>query len=553
VANDYCIDIVAPLYNRYQTTNTKWEDQPFSDSFTGGWSVYEYDERHCAKAPGNVTDASNQQWVRVRYNRLTGMDVYGMNMEMEWRGLSLRAEYNVSTTKWSYPVSYTLSGGDRRDETSRAWFINGEKQFGNMSAGFEVFNYPKEYMEYNSGEWSFIDDNDDNDLYVGSDGLIGMDADYDRQIDTTWDGKPFLDYFYDSVSVGDDFNHNGTIDRREDDLLIDLPYDRDSHGQHFFAKYQPGESTLATIGHYDVRQEYVDGRNFTRYFKFEHHQRFRDIGEVLFYNRSERINDNYKLNRGYYTYGAFNTSNGHHELINNWKTTNTVMTRLYFIPNTNIINNATFTTSRNVGDLRRLDGTYDEQTLNFLKIYDNDGMISQFGGYSYRLEHKLDYKFRIADFRLIPRIELWGIRFLEDIRIREFELMPAIKLLHAYSYMQQTQYSLHRNDRVTRSYDMYPVIRFDYRVAPKTKLRFGMQGFKGFEEKHRVRTSAYSNLEDYDKRSLVFAFENQSLYEGFNILAMIGMRFEKQTYIHDVSKIDPGSTEYFITIQSEAN
>ncbi len=537
VANDYCIDIIAPLYNRFQTRNPGFYDQPFSTAFTGGWSVEQYDERHCAKAPGNVTDASNQQWVRVRYNRLTGMDVYGMNMAMEWRGLSLRAEYNVSTTKWSYPVSYILSGGDRHNETSRAWFVNGEKQFGTMSAGFELFNYPQEYMQYNTGNWNFIEDNDDNDLYPGTDSLMGMDADYDRNIDTTWDGQPFLDYFYDSVAVGDDFNHNGSIDRRENDSTIDLPYDRDSSGQHYFVKYRPRESTIATIGHYDIRQEYFEGRNFTRYLKFEHHQRIRDIGEVLFYDRSERMKDNLLPNN----------------LVNSWKTTNTLMTRLYFIPNTNIINNATFSTSRNVGDLRRLEGTYDEQILNFLQIYHNDRLINQFGGYSYTLEHKADYKLRVADFRLIPTIEIGGIRLLNEVRIREFELMPAIKVLHSYSYSQPTQYTLHEYDRKTRRFDIYPVVRFDYRVAPKTRLRFGVQGFPGFPEMHRVRTSAVSSLEDYDKRSMVFAFENQSLYEGFNIIAMVGVRFNKLTYLNDVSKISPEANEYFITIQSEAN
>ena len=52
---------------------------------------------------------------------------------------------------------------------------------------------------------------------------------------------------------------------------------------------------------------------------------------------------------------------------------------------------------------------------------------------------------------------------------------------------------------------------------------------------------------------MVVAFENRSLYEGFNLLVMMGVRFERVKYPHDLSKIDPGATEYFISIQSEAS
>lgn len=552
VANDYCIDIIAPLTSNRQVREAGWYDRPLTEEWSGSWSVSTYDTKHCVKAPGNVKDASNQKWVRVTYDRLTGMNVYGMNMEFNWRGLFLRAEYNENNSFWSYPVNHNISGADRNEYTSKAWFINAEKDFGKWSLGTELFNYPNEYMQY----WAPIDDNDDDDRYPSYDAFSGTnyassydnyvsygDVDFDRYIDTTWSGVAFLDYFYDSVTVGDDFNHNGTIDSRENDSQIDLPYDRDSRGQHYFMKMYPREATIFTFGHYDVRQEYQGGRNFTRYMKFEHHQRIRGIGEFLYYNRVERRKDDYNLDEG------------NHNLYNDWHLTNTISTRFTMIPNVNIINNANFSTSYAVGDQLKTDGSEEENIRNLLSIYNGDSRIKRYGGYSYTLEHKADYTFRLADFRLIPSVSVGGYRLWTEKRIKEFKFMPMIKVVHSHSYSRQNNFYIHEWERKSRTIHVYPIVRFDYRVAPKTILRFGIQGFPGFTEMYRTK-SQYANqnkLYDYDKRNMVFALENQTLYEGFNLLVMMGVRYSKTKYIHDPIKTNPGSTEYFITLQSEAS
>ena len=50
---------------------------------------------------------------------------------------------------------------------------------------------------------------------------------------------PWINYYFDSVAWGDDFNHNGLIDERENDNQDDLPYERDSKGGHYFFKVRP--------------------------------------------------------------------------------------------------------------------------------------------------------------------------------------------------------------------------------------------------------------------------------------------------------------------------
>jgi len=553
VANDYCIDIIAPLISHRQNKDVGWSNwyaEPLSEDWKGRWSIASYDSKHCKKAPGNVKDGSNQRWVKIEYDRLTGMNVYGMDMELNWRGLFVRAEFNENNTFWSYPLNHALSGGKKNKYTSRAWFVNAEKDFGKWSVGAELFNYPNEYMQY----WAPIDDNDDDDYRPGYDAfadeyrsnsydnyVVYGDFDFDRYFDTEWRGDAYLHYFYDSVTAGDDFNHNGTIDARENDMQIDLPYDRDSKGQHYFLQIRPKEASILTFGHYDVRQRYHEGRNFTRYMKFEHFQRIKGIGEFLFYNRTERIKDNYHLDEG------------HHNLINNLQTRNVLSTRLTFIPNTNIINNASFTTSYAMGDQRRTDGTLEENIMNLLQIYHGDRRVKRYGGYSYTLEHKIDYTLRVADFRLIPQVKVAGFRLWREKRIKELKFMPMLKVVHSHSYTRPNNFDIYWYDRKTRRLEVYPIVRFDYQVAPKTKLRFGIQGFPGFPEMYRVRSQSAGKLYDYDRRRLILAFENQTLYEGFNLQVLMGVRFSKTKYIHDISKIDPGATEYFITLMSESS
>ncbi len=564
VANDYCIDIVAPLYSDRQNREAGWFDEPLTDSWNGSWSIPSslFDMKHCAKASGNVKDQSNQRWVKVNYDRMTGMNVYGLNLEMNWRGLFLRAEYNEYNTFWSYPVNEKLSSGDKNKYTSQAWFVNAEKQFDKWSIGGEVFNYPNEYMQY----WAPIDDNDDDDNLVGMTysgykipEYPGLDADFDRILETEnqyyqsgnsisrlnnqWDTSSYIGYYFDSVFIGDDFNHDGRIDSREDDTRIDLPYERDSKGQHYFLKIEPKESTKLTFGHYDVRQETSDGRNFTRYMKFEHYHRMPGIGEFTFYHRTERIKDNYNL------YSDFTN----HNLINQWRFKTILASRVTFVPNTNIINNVSYTTYYQVGNMVRTDGTEQENMISLYSSYYGNSLVSRYGKYALTLEHKADYTLRIADARIIPSVTIGGFRLWKDKRIKELKFMPMIKLVHSYSYAEPNNYDLQTRDRKSRMLHLYPILRVDYQVAPKTKLRLGIQGFSGLEEMYRVRNSGAGKLYDYDKRTMIFALENQTLYEGFNLLVLVGMSFSKQQYIHEPFKTDPGNTEYFITIRSEAS
>ena len=538
-ANDYCIDIIASMY-RYQ--GVPHPDVDWNSITSSNWNVY-YDLKHCVKASGNVKDSSNLQWVKVTYDRLVSTDVYGMNMELDWNGLFIRAEYNVNSVTRAYPVAIQVpKKGKTNTDTARAWFVNVEKDLGKTSIGGEFFNYPMDYMRY----WPTVEDNDDDnnrvgvDIYgirqtnSGSNNTVehpGIDVDFDLIDDNEWQGELYIDYNYDTLRFGDDFNHNGIVDYREDDTQIDLPYERDSRGQHYFFKYHPTENTLVTFGHYDVRQEYFEGRNFTRYLKIEHYQHLGNLGEMLVYSRTERVKDNYKLSPTYASGEGNRSVVNNHYYINNWQTTNYLQSRLTFIPNTNIINNVRFNTSYEMGDLYRPQGrTYDELILHYMQIYNGDQLIDRYGQYNYAFEHKADYTLRMADARLLPEISFMGYRLWKEKRIRELKITPAMKFVHSYGINQRSNYFLYSHDRHEKHYDFYPVVRMDYRVSPRTLLRFAMQGFPGFEEIHRNSTE---KLLDTDERNMILALENRTLYQGFNIVVTMGMALHKVKYIND--------------------
>ena len=533
-ANDYNVDIIAALYRQTQSTEAKWEDQPLTAAWNDTWSVF-YDAKNAVKATGNVKDYSNTKWVTVSYDRLAGMNVYGLDAQLNWRGLYVNAEINEYNSLWSYPLEEHLSGAAKNEITARAWFVNIEKDFGKWSFGGELYNYPNNYMRW----WAPIDDNDDDDAYgLGGNGTDpdgdqpGYDVDWDRQLDTAYSGTQFLTYYFDNVVFGDDFNHNGVIDARENDSAIDLPYERNSKGQHYFVKLKPQEKTLFTLGYYDITQGTLVGRNQTDYFKFQHFQSLQKLGEISLQHRSEFIRYNYLL------YPIASDSYGHKTLLH---------TRLKPVESLNVINDLLFGWSKSWGPIvRSRPNTIIEHQMKFYPVKENRQSLS-FG-----FVHKADYTIQITDRRLIPDIYFRGYRIMKEKRIKEFKFQPMIKLENSYwtaFNVRLSRYYTHH------TYNLYPIIRLDYRVAPNTMFRCGFQGFPGFNELYRVgnvKTYYEYALSEYDRKRMIFAFENRTLYSGFNLVVLMGIQKDKWIWKDPRGRKQPGSTQYFIRLQSES-
>jgi hypothetical protein len=550
-SNDYCIDIVACLPTMQQTAQGgSWTDDPLKWA-SSSWNVI-YDRKNCVKAKGKVKDNSNAGWVKIAYDRITGVNVYGLNMELNWRGLQIRGEINEYNELRAYPISNLLSGESHSIETTRAWFLNGEKDFGTVSVGGEIYNYPNKYFKMSdysvnsssaTAYWGddLVDDNDDNNTSTGGSEYPGLNFDYDgtsgtQYVDTSFYGQPYITYYYNEISFGDDYNHNGIVDYRENDGEIDLPYDRDSSGKHFFVKYRPYLYDLITLGHYDIKQDVKGGRNLTSYAKFEHMQRINNF-EYGIFHRTERVKDDYKSDFVYNQAGQdFVDWNGNFNNLlykDSWVHTTMVSAKLNLFNNLNIVNYAKVDINHRVGDLT-LPGTPEQQTINLPDVISSEQFI-----------HKIDYTYRLADFRIIPQISWRGNRLIKEKRIREVSIIPQFKVINEYESV-----NFYYRDGKSHSYTYFPVLRFDYKVAPKTTLRCAFQGLPGLNE---VTRNNERPLADMNRRRMILAFETNTVYSGFNLLVTSGIRRDKQTYVEPMGRRADGWTEYFITMQAESS
>jgi hypothetical protein len=208
-------------------------------------------------------------------------------------------------------------------------------------------------------------------------------------------------------------------------------------------------------------------------------------------------------------------------------------TRFTLFPNFNIINNFKYDSIYRLGDTV-VEGSILQKTMRAPRDIVTATSI-----------HKADYTFRIADFRIIPDIYFRGIRIIKEKRIREFKFQPQFKYIRS-----QFTGDLGMRHSGGHAYTYYPVVRFDYRVAPRTVLRFAMQGFPGLMEKNR---NTVDRLHEIDRRRMFFGFETLTLYQGFNLLVTSGMRRDKQKWVRSFGRPEVGYTEYFITLRVEAS
>jgi hypothetical protein len=308
---------------------------------------------------------------------------------------------------------------------------------------------------------------------------------------------------------------------------------------------RPQDKTLLTLGYYDIKQETLDGRNLTNYMKIEHFQPIRNLGEVSIQHRSELIKYNYfRTNRsGIGGYGTYYLPNK----VNNFQNTTLLHTKVYPVDNLNIINDVMTTFVRGYAPaVISAPGTISEYQITQTPVKGN--RLTQ----KYQVVHKADYTINIADRRLIPDLYIAGYRIMKEKRIKELKFQPMIK----YERQYYTAYNVtHGHYFMYSDYHLFPIIRFDYALAPNTKLRCGFQGFPGFKELYRVgNVKKYTEyaLNEYDQRQYIIAFENRTLYQGFNLVVQLGAAKNKKEWVDARGRKQEGNTQYFFKVQSES-
>ena len=311
VSNDYRIEIASNLQ-----TNVRGE-QVFLP---------------VAQARDEITDGSNQTFVRFAYGLPTGHEVLGMDLELiNLAHFDLRAEFVVNRRFRRFP-NQNFRKLDALKETAEAGYVTASYQKYPFFAYGEVYTMDPDYsttafiadpggvIDYASETqnlFEFVDDNDDQDRFTdwqryrqsqGFGGSLGRDTEIFPGLDENNDfisdfnqnqngrpdyAEPFLRYQVDPPEFlfGMDMNNNTIIDRFEDDRLADYPYERDHRGYNTYGGLKITESSRLTFGQLRERQLSSDREARALYNLFTLEKSYPGL-DLAFFQHAKLVEDN---------------------------------------------------------------------------------------------------------------------------------------------------------------------------------------------------------------------------------------------------------------------
>jgi hypothetical protein len=282
LANDYLVEMASDRQNNFQ-----------------GNVVF----LPVAKAPGNVKDSSNQRVLAIDYGLPTANQITGFTLELtDLEGLDAYFEVNVNSQYKQYPNPALQKNYAGSTEAS-AWMLNVSKQTYPYFAFLEAFRTGPNYqtglhvvdqngiVDYGSEfrYFEFVDDNDDQDRFPDwqrsgfTSGDVEVFPGWDENNDFISDfnqndspaspnripdyDEPFLRFHTDRPEYlyGIDMNHNGTIDRFENDEEADLPYLRDRRGYNIYGGVYLLPDVRLTLGRQRMREISGAGRSKSDY------------------------------------------------------------------------------------------------------------------------------------------------------------------------------------------------------------------------------------------------------------------------------------------------
>jgi len=282
VANDYRVSVGSGL----QTNLVK--QQIFTPVF---------------RADGNVKDSSNQRVLAFDYGLPTANQIAGFTLELtDLKGFNGNFELNANSRWRKYP-NPNLEKHRTGKAAATAWMANLSKVLHPYFGFAEAFSIAPDYQtsfrtvqetgEIDFGDpfkiYEFVDDNDDQDRYpdwrrrgyTSGDVIVfpGWDENNDFISDYNQNDspespnrfpdyeEPFLRFHTDRPEFlyGVDMNHNGTIDRFENDEEADLPYKRDRRGYNLYAGRILHRDLKLTVGQQRVYQIADQRHNLASY------------------------------------------------------------------------------------------------------------------------------------------------------------------------------------------------------------------------------------------------------------------------------------------------
>ncbi len=280
LANDYRVEMASNL----QTDGDRTDPEPVFLTFS--------------RAAGNVNDRSNGTVLQLDYALPTANELFGFNWDLrEWMGLSFKGELVVNQRYGQYP-SPNIPRGHRSVQRATAAYGVALYKFYPWSLYVEGFStddaYATQYwLTEASGTirykdrvpqlYEFVDDDDDFNavpdwerplqawnatVWPGYDENGDFIYDHNQNLNLQPDyDEPFLRFRSDRPEFffGLDMNHNGVIDRFEDDELPDYPFERDLRGVNGYISANVGPNMKLLFGRQDMRRLSGDGQTRSWY------------------------------------------------------------------------------------------------------------------------------------------------------------------------------------------------------------------------------------------------------------------------------------------------
>ncbi|MEW6751657.1 MAG: hypothetical protein AB1505_11885 [Candidatus Latescibacterota bacterium] len=246
-----------------------------------------------ARAARNVQDRSNTRVLRADYGLPVANEVLGVDWDLvEWGGFSLQGEVAVNQRFSRYP-NPSLRRQHQSMQRAAALYANGAYQRGGWLLFGEGFSIADDYqtrywLTANNGViryaapvpelYEFVEDDDDQDgvpewsrpfqvarrdVWPGYDENGDFINDLNQNANRVPDSEePFLRFRSDPPEFlfGLDMNHNGWIDRLENDQRADLPYRPDHRGYNAYLRARPLPDLSLTLGRQRMRLVRGDGR-----------------------------------------------------------------------------------------------------------------------------------------------------------------------------------------------------------------------------------------------------------------------------------------------------
>ncbi|HJP29732.1 MAG TPA: hypothetical protein QGF95_04165 [Candidatus Latescibacteria bacterium] len=511
------------------------------------------------RAEGN---SKGRSVVSFDYGIPTGQALWGLDWDLELKGLNVKGEIVTNPQYYIFPVG--SNGGDRFDKRSWGYFLTAEKELGPVQLGAEIFSldpdFSGNYDSIRGGVPFFTDDcitcpqmqemfvmtdNDDNDqwpdemqnerpsaektdsgIFPGLDENLDLVPDSDQNINGIPDWtEPIL--FYDAdppdFIYGVDFNNNGVVDFRENDARPDYPYARDREGVHLLGtrKGLGRWGKWITAGLYRMKEPAGGNESNAYYVRYEHNFVSPYLGRV-------RINDDIK-----------------------W-VEDSIRDPVYIW--------------REVGFRERIPSPYpyltglqiEARDLNSQLLPPQDDALTMRNSVVNTLFMESRFK-QITNLNLVNNV-LWVRNSQRDDEfddgfVQEAGIQSQFTMVNRVDYtvnagnltirpmfkhllLREHSDALDRatGDGLVRSTSTWaPLIRTRYDLTPKSNLQLGFQGFPFWRHRHIDRVDERDGFKEW---TLVLMMTNRSDHYGYNVSSQFGFiqtdrKFDDETRAAD--------------------